>query len=201
MSARAPFDLYWVLDPRPDGAIDRALRVIDGCPPQRVAIQIRAKNAGLEVHRHALAALEGPAEHRGVALFVNEHVELAGPRLGVHLSERSPSIDEVRARLGQRPAIGASCHDAAGIERRRGADFMVLGPVLRVPGKNVPLGWERFAALARDAPMPVFALGGIASAEDVRCARDAGARGIALSRALEGDRAPEVLASLLAALA
>lgn len=199
MRARAPFVLYWVLDPRPDGAIARALRVLDGCPPQRVAIQIRAKDAGLEVHREALAALLAPAMQRGVELFVNEHVELAGDGVGAHLSERSACIEAVRARLGARPMIGASCHDAAGLERRRGADFAVLGPVLPVPGKSAPLGWTGFEATARDASTPVFALGGITSAEEVRRARDAGAAGVAVSRALDGDDAPEVLASLLGA--
>lgn len=200
MSPRAPFVLYWVLDPRPHGAVDRALRLLEGCPPRRLAIQVRAKDAGAAVHRDALAALVAPAKQRGVALFVNEHVELAGDGVGAHLSERSPSVDAVRARLGADVIIGASCHDTLGLERRRGADFVVLGPVGTVPGKNEPMGWPAFEAVARDATMPVFALGGITCAEDARRAHDAGAAGVAVSRALHGEDAADVLAGLLDAL-
>jgi 8-oxo-dGTP diphosphatase len=42
-------------------------------------------------------------------------------------------------------------------------DFVVLSPVL--PTQSHPgaatLGWERFAQLCLDMPMPVFALGGM----------------------------------------
>lgn len=196
MSARAPFVIYWVLDPRPAGALDRALAVVERSD-ERLAIQLRAKGAGIETHRDALNALRAPAKRRGIGLFVNQHIELAVEGVGVHLTERCPAVEDVRA--GSVIAIGASCHDVAGLQRRAGADFAVLGPVLAVPGKGEPLGWARFAAMIADAPTPVFALGGIRSPEDVARARDAGAAGLAVSRALEGDDAPAMLSVLLAA--
>ena len=61
--------------------------------------------------------------------------------------------------------FGASCHDAAELAAARalGADYAVLGPVLPTgshPGAKV-LGWGGFESLARNAGMPVYAIGGL----------------------------------------
>jgi 8-oxo-dGTP diphosphatase len=47
------------------------------------------------------------------------------------------------------------------------------------------MGWERFAELARDYPLPVFALGGLQRA-DLEHAWRAGAHGVAAIRAAWG---------------
>ncbi len=192
----APFTLYWILDPRPLGALDHAVAIIERSDA-RLGVQVRAKGAGIEEHRRALERLRAPARARGVRLLVNEHVELAGDGVGVHLTESGPLVEEVRERLDTGALIGASCHDAAGLQRRAGADFAVLGPVLEVPNKGAPMGWAQFASLAASAPMPVLALGGIATIEDARRAHAAGAAGIAVSRALAvgGADASDVLLS------
>ena len=64
-----------------------------------------------------------------------------------------------------------------------GADFAVLGPVQVTPTHpGVPtLGWEEFAALIRDCPLPVFALGGMRPRDLPRAWR-AGAHGISMLR-------------------
>ena len=59
------------------------------------------------------------------------------------------------------------------------ADFCVLGPVRRGHGDAAPLGWDSFAALASQTPIPVYALGGM-KLEDLPAARRNGAQGIAL---------------------
>ena len=59
------------------------------------------------------------------------------------------------------------------------ADSCVLGPVRRGHGDAAPLGWDSFAALASQTPIPVYALGGI-KLEDLPAARRNGAQGIAL---------------------
>ena len=73
--------------------------------------------------------------------------------------------------------VGASCHDARELERAAAlpADFVVLGrcwPRPAIPGAAT-LGWERFAELIRDYPLPVYALGGLAA----RRSRDRVGRG------------------------
>src|SRR5262249_14221660 len=77
------------------------------------------------------------------------------------------------------------CHTRAEIERAAelDLDFVVLGPVLPTPThRGMPtLGWDGFAALAREAPLPIFALGGLAH-EDLDTAIAHGAHGVALRR-------------------
>ena len=81
--------------------------------------------------------------------------------------------------------VGASCHDEFELQRaeKLGADFAVLGPVQATPSHpGVPvLGWEKFAALIRDCPLPVFALGGMMEGDLPRAWR-AGAHGISMLR-------------------
>jgi 8-oxo-dGTP diphosphatase len=66
----------------------------------------------------------------------------------------------------------------------------VLGPLHATPSHAgvEPLGWTRFAALARGAGLPVYALGGVGPA-DLRDAWHAGAQGVAGIRAFWGDEA------------
>ncbi len=44
------------------------------------------------------------------------------------------------------------------------------------------IGWQAFAALLKDCPLPVYALGGLQSA-DLETAWDRGAHGISMMRA------------------
>jgi 8-oxo-dGTP diphosphatase len=86
--------------------------------------------------------------------------------------------------------FGASCHDAAELEaaHRVGADYAFLGPVKPTashPGQP-GLGWEAFAALVADRPLPVYGIGGLGPA-DLQAAWEAGAQGVA---GIRGFRAP-----------
>lgn len=103
---------------------------------------------------------------------------------GVHLNSRRLMA------LRERPSsqhffVGASCHDALELKRAAaiGADFAVLGPVARTIShpEAVPLGWEKFSDLCREARLPVYALGGM-QASDLAVARQAGAQGVAMVR-------------------
>lgn len=84
--------------------------------------------------------------------------------------------------LKERPKTGlaaASCHTREELERamRLGMDFAVLGPVK----DKAAIGWQRFAALAQDAGIPVYAIGGL-SPVDLAEARRHGAHGLAMIR-------------------
>jgi 8-oxo-dGTP diphosphatase len=83
--------------------------------------------------------------------------------------------------LTKRPAglLAASCHTREELEQamRLELDFAVLGPVK----DKAALGWERFAAIAQDASIPVYAIGGLTRA-DLEDARRAGAHGLAMIR-------------------
>jgi 8-oxo-dGTP diphosphatase len=105
--------------------------------------------------------------------------------------EPAPGADGVHytaaevMRLERRPAralAAASCHTRAELERAMALelDFAVLGPVLEKRGAE-PLGWQGFAAIARGASIPVYAIGGLTPA-DMQPAWQAGAHGLAMIR-------------------
>ena len=88
--------------------------------------------------------------------------------------------------VDSRPAaslVGASCHNGDELTQaeKLGVDYVVLGPVKPTAShlQSAPLGWERFAALVRDRPMPTYAIGGL-TREDLVEAKQRGAHGVAL---------------------
>lgn len=99
---------------------------------------------------------------------------------GVHLP------GEQLMRLKQRPATrmwAASCHDATELAQaaRLSADFAVLSPVLPTPTHPdaAGMGWEKFAGLVKNYPVPVYALGGM-KPELLDTAMQHGAHGVSL---------------------
>ncbi len=81
----------------------------------------------------------------------------------------------------------ASCHNIEELAAAEALelDFVVLGPVQ--PTQSHPgvaaLGWNRFATLIRNYPLPVYALGGMCT-EDLEIAQEMGAHGIAMMRGI-----------------
>ncbi len=119
-------------------------------------------------------------------LSVHDRVDLA--RLvgadGVHLGTRSIGAEDARRLLGRPSLVSRSCHDEAELRRaeEEGVEFVTLSPLHASPGKDAPLGDERFAALRRTVPtLPVLALGGI-GAEQVARVKELGADGVAMVR-------------------
>jgi 8-oxo-dGTP diphosphatase len=66
-------------------------------------------------------------------------------------------------------------------------DFAVLGPVKQTASHpaSAPMEWSRFADLVRGASIPVYAIGGLGTA-DLEQAWRAGAHGVAMIRGAWG---------------
>ncbi|HLB06647.1 MAG TPA: thiamine phosphate synthase [Alphaproteobacteria bacterium] len=109
---------------------------------------------------------------------------------GVHLPEHLAHKGR-RFRLKRSWIVTAAAHGLPGLIRaqRAGADAALLGPVFPSESHPVrkPLGPSRFAALARRAPLPVYALGGI-GAHNASRLKASGAIGIAAIGALQANR-------------
>ena len=78
--------------------------------------------------------------------------------------------------------ISASCHNSheINIANDLNLDFIILSPVLINKDDRCKLGWSGFSQLAREAHMPVLALGGISNTdEDYVKAIESGGHGIA----------------------
>jgi 8-oxo-dGTP diphosphatase len=110
----------------------------------------------------------------------------AGTVAGLHVPGRY--LGALRARpVPETFWFGASCHDAAQLEAAHAlhADYAFLGPVQATashPGEP-GIGWDGFAKLVAELPLPVYAIGGLGPA-DLETAWAAGAQGIAAIRSL-----------------
>ena len=147
-------------------------------------IQVREKQLADDALRAFATEVVALGHRYGARVLVNGGARVAAQSRadGVHLTAaqlmaavRRPDCDW----------CGASCHDATELARARelGADFVVLGPVNATPGHPGAklLGWQQFAELLRDYPLPVYALGGMRPG-DLQHAWCRGAHGISMMR-------------------
>lgn len=153
-------------------ALDRGVRLVQLREPALSHDRLSAL-----AHRVVAAA-----HTHGAQVFINGDTTLAQQcgADGVHL--RSAQLMKLECSPAL-PRWSAACHNAAELTRAAAlqADFVVLSPVqLTVSHPGVPgMGWQRFAELARDYPLPIFALGGLRN-DDLAVAMCHGAHGIAL---------------------
>ncbi|HXN16551.1 MAG TPA: Nudix family hydrolase [Usitatibacter sp.] len=147
---------------------------------EKLLIQIREKGAQPQRVQHLLSRVLARAEPFGSRVVVNSDCGRFPQCDGVHLTAHALMS------AATRPAgtlIGASCHDERELAKAEqiGVDYVVLGPVNATASHPAleALGWERFERLARDRPMPVYAIGGLTRA-DLAQARRHAAHGVAL---------------------
>ena len=154
---------------------DSIERVLTGCPPGSVLVQIREKDldgaALLELIRIA---------RRYSRVIVNDRVDvaLAAEAVAVHLPEDGLTVAEARALFPG--IIGVSRHAP---DANTGADLVHLGPIWATPSKPgmTPLGVD--ALRAPHGTAKLVAIGGIDTPERARAAAMAGADAVAVIRA------------------
>ncbi|MEV4841707.1 thiamine phosphate synthase [Micromonospora matsumotoense] len=121
----------------------------------------------------------------------------AGPFRGaaVHLAAAGPYPPPPAVGL-----VGRSCHDAAELARLTTEDYVTLSPVWPTrskPGYGPPLFPEGLRRLARISPVPVLALGGIETPDQVTACAEAGAVGVAVLGAIMRAADPTAVAAAL----
>src|SRR5438552_5391582 len=132
----------------------------------KLLVQSREKVAERQRLQHVLSPALARAEPFGSRIVVNSDCGVFPQCSGMHLSAHALMEQTARPAVA---LLGASCHDGRELEQaeRIGVDYTVVGPVKATPshpGRD-PLGWERFETLARDRPMPVYAIGGLTHAD------------------------------------
>jgi 8-oxo-dGTP diphosphatase len=152
----------------------------DAAMREPLLVQIREKRWDRQRMQHLLSRALARAEPFGARIVVNSDCGDFPQATGIHLTAGA------LMRASARPAhalAGASCHDERELDHAAalGLDYVVIGPVKPTKSHSgaAPLGWDRFEALARDRPMPSFAIGGLTRA-DLSEARLRGAHGVAL---------------------
>ncbi len=147
-------------------------------------IQLREKDLSTRRLTATAAAMVAALAGSRTRLLVNDRFDaaLAAGAQGVHLTTRSLAAAVVRRCVPDGFLVAVSTHNRAEIAEAEGfADFAVCGPVFPAGDKPV-LGLKAFAALARAAALPLFALGGV-TVENAQLAAEAGAIGFAAIRA------------------
>lgn len=183
--------IYIVTDRRLGDVVASVRAGLARLPAGAALVQLREKDLhgrALAELARALLAVTRPAR---APLLINDRLDVAMAvgADGVHLPASSFTVAEARGLLGPNKLVGVSTHSAGEAAAQRDADLVVVGPVWPTRGKPDDIGT---AALASAGP-PVFAIGGIDSAERAGEAIAAGAHGIAGIRAF---RRPDDVATM-----
>lgn len=155
------------------------------------AVQFREKRARTtrELVETAIALRE-ICEPAGAVLIVNDRVDVAAEAdaHGVHLGRDDLRPAVARRLLGPRAIIGrtANCYAEAAAVWHEPIDYLGVGPVFGTATKAKPappLGLDALAAICRDSPVPVIAIGSI-TPDRIADVIAAGAYGIAVVSAV-----------------
>jgi thiamine-phosphate pyrophosphorylase len=175
--------------------VRRVAAVASSLPRGACLLQMRDKKRDERSLRLFAWQLRSVADAFGLPLIVNGQASLARDvgAAGVHLGREAGTVAHARSVLGRPSWISVAAHTDDDVRRARddGADAVLVSPVFetqsRAPGggRKEPRGLEclRSARQLAGATMRVFALGGITALTARSCA-DAGADGVALTRAL-----------------
>jgi thiamine-phosphate pyrophosphorylase len=182
-------DMLWVLQQALDGGVK--------------AIQLREKDLdGKQLFLLAEKVRALCARYQA-ALFVNDRIDVARAvgADGVQLGTMSLPIETARELLGADRMIGASTHsvEEAREAERRGADFVLFGPVYFTPTKaayGAPQGLAALKNIVENVALPVYAIGGI-KPDNVGAVVVAGVRGVALISAVMAAIDPKLAAETI----
>ncbi|HVS04275.1 MAG TPA: thiamine phosphate synthase [Thermoanaerobaculia bacterium] len=154
-------------------------------------IQVRAKRTPGEQLRRELEACCRRLEGTGVALWVDDRVDLAAllPVAGVHVGQEDLPPADSRRLLGRERWIGLSTHSAdqaAAAAADEAVDLLAVGPVFATASKERPdpvVGLELVREARRLTDKPLAAIGGI-DADSAPRVLAAGADAVAVLGAL-----------------
>ncbi|MGC4867083.1 thiamine phosphate synthase [Micromonospora sp. DT53] len=143
--------------------------------------------------RNALAA-----DLRAILADVGGTLVVAGPDpLGgdaVHLPAAGPYPPPTH------PLVGRSCHDEAELNRLTTEHYATISPIWPTktkPGYGPPLGPDGLRKLVNASPVPLLALGGVETPDQVTACVQAGATGVAVLGALMRAEDPAETAATL----
>ena len=170
------------------------------------AIQLRHKGATARELFDLGRALRAVTRDFDALFFVNDRtdVALACGADGVHLGPSDLPVSRARAYVPRDFLIGASADtvETACAAERDGADYLGVGSIFDTTTKSEVagerIGVERVREVAGAVRIPVIGIGGV-TAENAASVIAAGARGIAVVRAVLSESDPEAAVRALVA--
>ena len=165
-------------------------------------VQLRDKEAGRDELLAAAAIARRLCDETGALLILNDRPDLvreAGAD-GCHVGQDDIDVPEARALAGDGAIVGQSTHFPGEIDAASAADYIGVGPVFSTPTKpgRPAVGLELVRFAGAHAPVPFFAIGGI-DASNIDAVVDAGARRVAVVRAIADAADPRAAAATLRA--
>jgi thiamine-phosphate pyrophosphorylase len=198
--------LYAITDARlqqPDQLTERVRQAIDGGAR---LIQYRDKSADAVFRLRQANALADLCRERGVALIINDDVELAAEcgAQGVHLGENDADPQTARQLLGDNAIIGVSCYKHLPLALQaasQGADYIAFGRFFpsRTKPTAVQAGLDLIRMARQQLSLPLAAIGGITAHNAVPLV-DAGVAMIAVVHGVFGAADVRQAAAAYAAL-
>lgn len=159
-------------------------------------LQYRDKHATDDAFRDLAEKLLKVARRFHKPLIVNDRLRIAAEigADGLHLGQDDAALSEARRLLGPSALIGRSTHseEQAEAAQREGFDYIGVGPVFGTPTKPAykPVGLDLVRFAAQNIQIPFVAIGGI-DATNIETVRDAGAKTVAVVRAVTEQEDPE----------
>lgn len=130
-------------------------------------LQLRAKNLPPAEILPLAQTLAPLCREAGVPFLLNDHPELVAPSGadGVHVGQDDQSVAEARRLIGPGKLVGLSTHSPAQARAafEQKPDYIGFGPLFSTPTKPdyTPIGTADIDEVHRDAPLPIFCIGGI----------------------------------------
>ncbi|MBL0948594.1 thiamine phosphate synthase [Brevundimonas sp.] len=186
---RPPCRLYLITPPQIGDIEAFAVTLGDALGAGDVAaLQIRLKAVSDAEVRRAVDVLGPVARAHGVAVIMNDRVDLARGCDGVHLGQRDGSVAEARRLLGPDAMIGVTCHDSRHLAMEAaeaGADYVAFGTFFPTTTKTVEhtASPEILTIWQETMEIPCVAIGGI-DATNAGTLAKAGADFVAVSGAV-----------------
>jgi 8-oxo-dGTP diphosphatase len=154
--------------------------------PREIGLSIRRSGILTAMKRLPKSLSVDRGQRPLLQLNVGKAMEPSPGFTGLHLP--AATLMALDARPPVSGWIGASVHNEAEAAKAKalGLDYAMAGSVRETPSHPgaTPLGWEGFAAIARAAGIPIYAIGGMTPA-DVPEARRHWGQGIAAIRAFD----------------
>ena len=191
--------LYLVCDALDDAFLDAALRGGVGI------VQLRMKDAPDEAIVAAGRRFAAVCGAHGAPFILNDRPDLvaAAGADGVHVGQDDVPLAEARRLVGPERLVGLSTHSPEQVEAAADLadiDYTGVGPIHATPTKpgRPAVGLELIRSAAERTAAPFFAIGGVDQG-NVAAVAAAGARRIAVVRALTEAEDPEAAARALRA--
>jgi len=193
--------LYLVIEARPHGREPDAL-LAAALRGGVDIVQLRDKELRDEELVRVSASFRRACDAYGALFVLNDRpdlVEACGAD-GVHVGQDDEPVASARALVGPELLVGLSTHSRAEMDAATGADYIGVGTIFATPTKpeSNAAGLELVRIASEAARVPWFAIGGIELA-NVALVAEAGARGIAVVRAIRDAPDPEAAARALRA--